>query len=74
MVAPRIPIPMEPLMAQALRTDFPASMEREIVDGAVRERHQESARLPGMAGLFFVLLLGLLAACLVVKWLVFGFP
>jgi len=49
-------------------------MERNIVDGGVREGRAESAHFPGMIGLSFLLLLGVLAVCLVLKWLVFGFP
>ncbi len=70
----RLPAKTDPLMTQSMRTDFPAPLERQIVDGGVREGRPETTQFPGMVSLVFLLVLGLAALGIALKWLVFGFP
>ncbi len=57
MVWPRSPPTTDPLMTQSLRTDFSASMEREIIDGGVAEGRIETQQFPNL--LWLVLLLAI---------------
>lgn len=62
----------DPMINRSLRDDFPPELEREIVDGGVREGRPESTGFPGMVGLVFLLILGLAALGFLMMWLVFG--
>lgn len=55
----RSPTETDPLMSQSTRRDFPASLERIVVDGGVAEGRPESPGLPGMVNLSTVALLAL---------------
>jgi hypothetical protein len=70
----RNPAQTDPLLTQSMRDDFPVSMEREIVDGGVREGRMESPLFPGLVWLAGLMVVGL-AALLIVLWLMVpGFP
>lgn len=42
-------------MTKSLRTDYPASMEREIIDGGVAEGRPETSQFPGLYWLVVIL-------------------
>ncbi len=68
MAAPRTPPTTDPLMVRSLRDDFPAPMEREIIDGGVREGRPETTRFPGLVWLVVMLLGGLIALLVFLWW------
>ena len=64
----RNPAENDPLMTQSQRTDFPAELERQVVDGGVREGRPETAHGIGLVWLFVLLVIFLLVVGVVVNW------
>ena len=69
----RNPSENDPLMTQGQRTDFPAELERQVVDGSVAEGRPETAHGIGLVWLFVFLVLFLLALGIALNWRTF-FP
>jgi hypothetical protein len=65
-------------VTQSVRTDIPPDLERIVVDGGVREGKPENPYTPNLAaaaGLAILLILGLAAMGMVVRYLTTGqFP
>ena len=69
----RNPSETDPLMTQSQRKEFPAGMEREVVDGGVREGRPETAHLIGLPWLLFFVIVLLAVLGLALNWHTF-FP
>lgn len=64
----KLPGETDPLMMQSMRTDIPASLERQVVDGAVAEGRPERGDVGGMMWLFALIVAILLVAGVIVNW------
>lgn len=64
----RNPAENDPLMTQSQRTDFPRGLEREVVEGGVREGRLETSHGIGLVWLFVILIVILLVVGLAVNW------
>ncbi len=78
MAIPYIPVPpfalSDPQMTQSMRTDFPAEIERSVVDGGVREGRPEERVASGFPTVAFLLIVLLVILALSFKWSMYGFP
>lgn len=64
----RNPSETDPLMARSQRRDFPYELEREVVDGGVREGRPESRYSIGLLWLLALVLAFMLVVGLVLNW------
>ena len=61
------------MLTQSQRTGFPAELERQVVDGGVREGRPETGHAIGLVWLFVFLVVFLVAVGLFLNWRIF-FP
>ncbi len=64
----RSPTETDPLMTQSQRTDFPPELERQVVDGGVKEGRPEIGAGIGLLWLLAILIAFLLIVGLAVNW------
>jgi hypothetical protein len=69
----RNPSETDPLLTQSQRTGFPAELERQVVDGGVREGRPETGHPIGLVWVFVFLIVFLVAVGLALNWRIF-FP
>lgn len=70
----KLPGETDPMMVQSLRTDFPAGVERQVIDGGVAEGRPESPFLPGLMWLALLMIVGLAALLAYFLWAAPWFP
>jgi len=61
-------------LAQSTRTDFPTNLDREVVDGGLREGRPETPLGPGMLYVAILVMLLPLGVGLVLGIRMFAFP
>ncbi len=69
----KLPTETDPLMTQSLRTDFPAGLERQVIDGGVAEGRPEAGDVGGVMWLLIIIFVVLIVAGFIVNWGLF-FP
>lgn len=69
----KLPGETDPLLVQSMRTDFPASVEHQVVDGGVAEGRREPGDVGGLIWAFVLIFALLIVAAVIVNWHAF-FP
>ncbi len=64
----RSPTETDPLMTQSQRADFPPELERQVIDGGVREGRPETEHAIGLLWFLLLLMAFLLIVGLAVNW------
>jgi hypothetical protein len=64
----RSPTETDPVLTQSQRTDFPAELERQVIDGGVREGRPETGDPTGLLWLLAIVIAFLVIVGLAVNW------
>ncbi len=64
----KLPTETDPLMTQSLRTDFPTSIERQVVDGGVAEGRPAPGDVAAVGWLVGIVLAIMLLVALALNW------